>query len=101
MEARTGDVGTVIRLGLGPRSRHHRGEAGQHEVRAAVRHVPGARRARRVPDRRPDRHLVCGTAWMTETGWLFVGLNAIVAFVLGALGYAVVKFITAARALAR
>lgn len=34
---------------------------------------------------------------MTETGWLFLGLNAVVAFVLGALGYAVVKIITAAR----
>ena len=37
---------------------------------------------------------------MTETGWLLLGLNAIVAFVLGALGYAVVKILTAARSLA-
>ena len=36
---------------------------------------------------------------MTETGWLLLGLNAIVAFVLGALGYAVVKILTAARSL--
>ena len=34
---------------------------------------------------------------MSETGWLIVGLNAIVAFLFGALGYATVKIITAAR----
>ena len=37
---------------------------------------------------------------MTETGWLLLGLNAIVAFIVGALGYAVIKFVTGARALA-
>ena len=36
---------------------------------------------------------------MTESGWLFLGLNAIVAFVLGVLGYAVVKILTAARSI--
>ena len=36
---------------------------------------------------------------MNETGWLFLGLTAIVAFVLGALGYAVAKILTAARSL--
>ena len=37
---------------------------------------------------------------MTESGWLLLGLNALVAFILGARGYAVVKILTAARALA-
>jgi signal transduction histidine kinase len=37
---------------------------------------------------------------MTETGWLLLGLNALVAFVLGALGYAVAKILFAARSLA-
>ena len=37
---------------------------------------------------------------MTESGWLLLGLNALVAFILGALGYAVVKILTAARSLA-
>lgn len=34
---------------------------------------------------------------MSETAWLLLGLNAIVAFVLGALGYAVIKILSAAR----
>ena len=37
---------------------------------------------------------------MNETGWLLLGLNAIVAFIVGALGYAVIKFVTGARAIA-
>ena len=36
---------------------------------------------------------------MTESGWLFLGLTAIVAFVVGVLGYAVAKILTAARTL--
>ena len=38
---------------------------------------------------------------MNESGWLFLGLTAIVAFVVGILGYAVAKILNAARTLTR
>ena len=38
---------------------------------------------------------------MTETGLLFIGLNAVIAALVGVLAFAVTKFVVAARAMSK
>ena len=84
----------------------HRAAARLDEVRAAVRHLPGARR--RSPRCWSGSRSSTGTsastpdaaaadAQFTPAGYLLLGLTAIVGFLAGVLGFALLRIVGAAR----
>ena len=64
LETGAGDAGAVVSGRIGHRHDRDRDAPRRHEIRAALRHVPGPRRARGLARRRSDRRLVCRDVWL-------------------------------------
>ena len=104
LEARAHHAGPLIGRRLAHRPVRDRYQARRPEIRAALRHLSRARCPDGLAGRRTYRELVREFVLslnMTQAGYAFLGLTAIVAALAGILAYAFVKLTAAARAATR